>query len=299
MPPPPLLDPPLYPAYILEVGSSVISSSLAQDAEDLVALDTKAWTAKKITIFKEPSFTVWKPFVLSKEHQLNKSTHAFTSPLFSWKAARLEEVLSSIIQDPGLVFGLPGAPSKLDAIENFDQDGWIKETVTTIDRNDIHVKFAPSGPADMQGKNTLALRMCLGSFICVLARDHNDYQRLHPGKNIWLLVSTIRVRDIALYRKFKEALELAGMANIGIITDNLLGIERKEAMDEATMAFCGSCLKLDKTHLRCGGCKVAYYCSPACQRADWKARHKQECPERQKDQEDWNNTLISLGHRKL
>lgn len=32
----------------------------------------------------------------------------------------------------------------------------------------------------------------------------------------------------------------------------------------------------------CGGCRIAFYCSTACQRAHWKASHKRECKEIQK-----------------
>lgn len=46
----------------------------------------------------------------------------------------------------------------------------------------------------------------------------------------------------------------------------------------------GSCFRCDKRKddiagslLRCGGCKVAEYCSKDCQRADWKQNHKELC----------------------
>lgn len=213
--------------------------------------------ALKVKIYSAPSFKVLRPFVLDKAHQLDESRHAFCSPLFSWTAAKLEEALPTIIKDPGLVFNLPGAPTKLNAIKNFDKDGWIKETITMIDRSDIHFKYVPSGLEDMQGRDALALRMCLGSFLCVLFRDHRDYQRLNPGKSIWLLLSTIRVRDIVLYRHFKHALHISEMTNIGLVTDNVMGINRKEATDDPIFAFCAQCSRLNIKHSRCTGCKVS------------------------------------------
>jgi hypothetical protein len=42
---------------------------------------------------------------------------------------------------------------------------------------------------------------------------------------------------------------------------------------------CGNAgCKLERL-FRCAGCKVVWYCSQDCQRADWKAKHKKECRE--------------------
>ena len=40
---------------------------------------------------------------------------------------------------------------------------------------------------------------------------------------------------------------------------------------------CGSCQRPDPGTLRCKGCKKTYYCSKACQKADWHASHKRTC----------------------
>ena len=47
---------------------------------------------------------------------------------------------------------------------------------------------------------------------------------------------------------------------------------------QCAAAGCPRKLKADGTPLdQCGGCKRCYYCSKACQTADWKAGHKAEC----------------------
>lgn len=51
---------------------------------------------------------------------------------------------------------------------------------------------------------------------------------------------------------------------------------------------CGYCNKKTLSLRRCSACQVVYYCSPACQRRDWKGQHKVKCKELQarKETED-------------
>ena len=49
---------------------------------------------------------------------------------------------------------------------------------------------------------------------------------------------------------------------------------------QCAAADCPRKVKADGSPLdQCGGCKRCYYCSKACQTADWKAGHKMECKE--------------------
>jgi MYND finger protein len=41
---------------------------------------------------------------------------------------------------------------------------------------------------------------------------------------------------------------------------------------------CAHCLSSSASLKRCTACRSLAYCSPSCQKADWKAAHKQECP---------------------
>ena len=41
--------------------------------------------------------------------------------------------------------------------------------------------------------------------------------------------------------------------------------------------YCQCCGKEGYRFQKCSGCRWAYYCSPACQRADWKEKHKRNC----------------------
>ena len=43
---------------------------------------------------------------------------------------------------------------------------------------------------------------------------------------------------------------------------------------------CNACQAPEGTTLKhkiCSACKQVFYCSPECQRADWKAGHKEQC----------------------
>lgn len=50
-----------------------------------------------------------------------------------------------------------------------------------------------------------------------------------------------------------------------------------EKHGEAALGPCHSQKCKKKSKFRCGQCKGAYYCSAACQKADWKDRHSTEC----------------------
>lgn len=46
------------------------------------------------------------------------------------------------------------------------------------------------------------------------------------------------------------------------------------------LSICGNCSKRESSvgeFQACGKCNIAKYCSPACQKADWKGRHKLVC----------------------
>jgi len=42
-------------------------------------------------------------------------------------------------------------------------------------------------------------------------------------------------------------------------------------------AFCKQMVTEGVTLKKCGACKAVVYCSPQCQKKDWKADHKQKC----------------------
>ena len=52
---------------------------------------------------------------------------------------------------------------------------------------------------------------------------------------------------------------------------------RKIGYDVCNNRGCFECEDLERKFSRCGGCKLPFYCSRKCQRADWKARHKHVC----------------------
>jgi hypothetical protein len=42
---------------------------------------------------------------------------------------------------------------------------------------------------------------------------------------------------------------------------------------------CSGCAKFGIKYMKCGQCKLYYYCSKDCQRTHWKAGHKEQCNE--------------------
>lgn len=60
------------------------------------------------------------------------------------------------------------------------------------------------------------------------------------------------------------------------INEPFVTVVEKDALDR----FCSYCMLENETSLlkRCTGCKVVRYCSPKCQKLDWKMIHKNECP---------------------
>jgi hypothetical protein len=48
---------------------------------------------------------------------------------------------------------------------------------------------------------------------------------------------------------------------------------------------CSACTKQGAV-LKCASCRVAYYCNLACQRADWRVRHKAACRALQQQREE-------------
>jgi hypothetical protein len=83
-------------------------------------------------------------------------------------------------------------------------------------------------------------------------------QEENPGMAARIPICEFRVRDIVVLRYLNKALKDAGMDDVGLRTDTLLGFEdRREQMSEPVNAFCASCLKLSFNHNRCNSCKVS------------------------------------------
>ena len=56
--------------------------------------------------------------------------------------------------------------------------------------------------------------------------------------------------------------------------------ERKEAANRVQLRACTTCHAQEpalRTFMPCARCRIAVYCSTACQRKDWKRAHKSEC----------------------
>lgn len=66
--------------------------------------------------------------------------------------------------------------------------------------------------------------------------------------------------------------------------------------DESTSPMCQTCPNLaNKTLMRCGGCKLAYYCSLKCQKSDW-PEHKMVCKTLSKGSKKERNVLWQLAN---
>ncbi|ORY41755.1 hypothetical protein BCR35DRAFT_316454 [Leucosporidium creatinivorum] len=58
--------------------------------------------------------------------------------------------------------------------------------------------------------------------------------------------------------------------------DSLSDSAELQQLAEAGISLCGFCLGPSASHMKCGSCRVARYCSPKCQKEAWPA-HKAEC----------------------
>ena len=56
-----------------------------------------------------------------------------------------------------------------------------------------------------------------------------------------------------------------------------LGSNRTGLRTQRNCSFCKAVEQRGDTFKVCGGCRVAMYCSPNCQKSDWKEVHKVEC----------------------
>ncbi|KAJ7148037.1 hypothetical protein C8R43DRAFT_1009341 [Mycena crocata] len=70
---------------------------------------------------------------------------------------------------------------------------------------------------------------------------------------------------------------------VGVARDRIAVYERYNAGDCTSFQACDNvkCAQIlpRKEFQRCGGCSRRYYCSPACQRADWRSDHHEVCAE--------------------
>ena len=55
------------------------------------------------------------------------------------------------------------------------------------------------------------------------------------------------------------------------------GAAESPVADTAPVPACRNCGRQDASLALCSGCRAFHYCSPECQRADWRLRHKMEC----------------------
>lgn len=195
---------------------------------------------------KAPTLAPLKGLVLGKHQQINEDQHCRSSPLITWTLASSEQV--EVVKAEMLADSKP--EESVTKLGNFD--GCIIETITTFESSTM---FETVFPAWDEGRI-----YCLWHSILDLCHTmmglYKDVQSQYPGENVRVLLSDIRVRGIVAYRYFKDMLWRSGLLNIGIRTDNVLLLDRKEVTQEPIIAYCALCLKLGTTHSRCAGCKV-------------------------------------------
>lgn len=83
------------------------------------------------------------------------------------------------------------------------------------------------------------------------------------------------IKDPTLGNGLAAIKDLAAGSPIIKISEPFLLVVEKDALEKV----CSYCLiESDTSSLkRCTGCKVVRYCTPACQKTDWKLIHKNEC----------------------
>ena len=79
-------------------------------------------------------------------------------------------------------------------------------------------------------------------------------------------------------RRIAEVYNRLGRCALGNRVGDAANTVQRRSQSLCAAQLCGRKLREDGAPLdRCAGCLRTYYCSAACQAADWKARHKAEC----------------------
>jgi len=80
---------------------------------------------------------------------------------------------------------------------------------------------------------------------------------------------------IILRSQILESTASGGESEEAEETNEVEGVKEDEAQQEA-VRVCGKCGKEAENMKKCSACKMIRYCSPECQKGDWKA-HKKSC----------------------
>ena len=79
-------------------------------------------------------------------------------------------------------------------------------------------------------------------------------------------------------RNISDANSKMGNVDAAAVAASAAASTTRHSQVQCAAAGCPRKLKADGSPLgQCGGCKRGYYCSKACQTADWKMGHKAEC----------------------
>jgi MYND finger len=108
-----------------------------------------------------------------------------------------------------------------------------------------------------------------GNTLCVLYAERKTFMDLHDGvrqedvDTVWVFKAPMAV----VHREAKKLLDLAD-AGEGDVEHSCFG--------------CGKPDATEKRHDRCGRCRLARYCSRACQEEHWRTAHKFLCKDSEK-----------------
>ncbi|KAK9897106.1 hypothetical protein P389DRAFT_194744 [Cystobasidium minutum MCA 4210] len=234
-----------------------------------------------------------KSIISAPSETLQKSGVQY-SLLMTFKRPSAEALSAAIegLKTPGNILqSLSSFPESLLSSPEF----WVEMQMTAANGHKTANITMPAGMGEAAAQKNPQrdfTSLLLGQCLSGLYRTSMDAVGL-PDMRCVNPLAEVRVRDIVQYRNLKLALKQVGMDNIAVRCDSVQSPTRKEYLSEPILAFCAICFKLSTAHKRCGGCKVAHYCSTECQKQDWLELHKSECKIAQKDQKEWEGALAS------
>lgn len=231
----------------------------SHNTHDLAGLHKGNLEARALGTACFPSLLKVKHLLLCEDalKTLDPKQLAHAAPLITWRAAPPEMVTQAEQNRLNQLDTFFAKHPAADIIRQaMSSTKWITETISIYDSGRAVKEWA--FPLDDQSAFESGLLDQFIHNICSVLSDLHAVPRAQfPGEIVRLPLSCIRVRDIVFFRHLKPALESAGLSYVRVMTDNMLGLDRQETVEEPILALCASCHADSFDHPRCTRCKVS------------------------------------------
>lgn len=142
---------------------------------------------------------------------------------------------------------------------------WIKTKLCGDVEDKVVIIYYCSIPCEIRGRKEYTY--CCGKCDKVIKKAGTSHKTPKCGK-CRVMRYCSRDCQVADWKEHKE------------VCNDTIEKRKYPLFKDAARFTCASCFKKSVKELKhCAGCKSVYYCSQACQKADWKLTHKKECGE--------------------